>query len=181
MDPWTLNMKLLYDTQFIFGSLMFTDEEDGNLELLTRGPAPRHLAPVYRESLYYPTDLSTSSTSSSSYSGLNPHAGSYHLFTVTSRGHPIEAPIFQPLVGTSSSVSLGATHDRDFIEDYPKIGGNAYWNPANEAHHISMVGPGKANSQNSSSRNPTIWGSKASDAWTPSNNHPELEPGLQRN
>jgi hypothetical protein len=41
---------------------MFTAEEDGNLELLTRGPAPRHPTPVYEIALYYPADLPTSST-----------------------------------------------------------------------------------------------------------------------
>jgi hypothetical protein len=45
---------------------------------------------------------------------------------------------------------------------------NTYWNPAIEAHRISMVGPARGDSQNSSSRYPIIRGSEASDARTPS-------------
>jgi hypothetical protein len=52
MAPWTFNIKLPYDTEFTFGSLMFTAREDGNLELLTRGPAPKHLASVYGQVPY---------------------------------------------------------------------------------------------------------------------------------
>jgi hypothetical protein len=37
MTPWTFNVKFLYDTQFLFRSLMFATGEDRNLELLTRG------------------------------------------------------------------------------------------------------------------------------------------------
>jgi hypothetical protein len=36
MAPWTFNVKFSYDTQFIFGSLMFNAREDGDLELLTQ-------------------------------------------------------------------------------------------------------------------------------------------------
>jgi hypothetical protein len=41
MAPWTFNIKFTYATQFTFGSLMFVVGEDGNLELLTQGPAPK--------------------------------------------------------------------------------------------------------------------------------------------
>jgi hypothetical protein len=61
MDPWTFSIKFPYDTQFIFGSLMFTTREDRNLELLIRGPAPRHPTPVFGTTPYYPTDPSISS------------------------------------------------------------------------------------------------------------------------
>jgi hypothetical protein len=64
---------------------------------------------------------------------------------------------------------LGATPDRDSIEDYFEIGGSAYWNPAIKACRINMVSPAKANSQNSSNRYLTVRGSEVSDAWTPSN------------
>jgi hypothetical protein len=47
MAPWTFNIKFPYDTQFTFGSLMFAAGKDGNHELLTRGPAPERLAPIY--------------------------------------------------------------------------------------------------------------------------------------
>jgi hypothetical protein len=145
---------------------MFTTGEDRNLELLTRGPAPRHPALVYEIASYY---LADPSTSGGACSGLNPHVGSYCLSAMTSQGLPIGKIIFQSSTGTSSSSSLGVTPDRDSIEDYPKIGGSAYENPAIKAHRINMVGPARANSQNSSSRYATIWGSDASDARTPSN------------
>jgi hypothetical protein len=88
---------------------------------------------------------------------------------MTSQGYPIKTPIFQPLVGTSSSSSSGASPDRNSIEDYPEIRGNICWNATIEAHHISMVGPDKAPSHNNSTRYPTIRVSEVSDAWTPSN------------
>jgi hypothetical protein len=68
-----------------------------------------------------------------------------------------------------SSSSPGATPDRDSKEDYLEIGGNAYWNPTIEARHVSMVGTARGDSQNSSSRYPTIRGSKSFDAQTPNN------------
>jgi hypothetical protein len=70
--------------------------------------------------------------------------------------------ILEPSIGASSSSSSGATPDRDSLEDYPKIGANACWNPAIEAHCINMVGPDRGDSQNSSSKYPTIGGSEAS-------------------
>jgi hypothetical protein len=62
---------------------MFDTRDDGNLELLTQGPVPRHLTPVYGVSPYYSIDPSTSG---GAYSGLNPHAGSYYLSAMTSQG-----------------------------------------------------------------------------------------------
>jgi hypothetical protein len=81
MASSTFNIKFLYDTQFIFGSLIFAAGEDGNLELLTQGPAPRHLVPVYGVSLNYPADPSILGGACSS---LNPHAGPYYLSAMTS-------------------------------------------------------------------------------------------------
>jgi hypothetical protein len=121
MAHWTFSVKFSYDTQFIFGSLMFTTGEDGNLELLTRGPAPRHLAPMYGTSPYYPDDPSTPG---GACSGLNPHAGSCYLFAMPSQGCPIGKTILRSLAGASSSSSSGATPDRDSIEDYPEIRGS---------------------------------------------------------
>jgi hypothetical protein len=83
MALWTFNIKFPYDTQFIFRSLMFTAGEDGNLKLLTRGPAPRHPAPIYGMSPYYPTGPSKSG---GACSGLNPHIWSYYLSAMTSQG-----------------------------------------------------------------------------------------------
>jgi hypothetical protein len=108
MAPWTFNVKFPYGTQFTFGSLMFSTREDGNLELLTRGTAPRHLVPVYGKAPYYSADLSTSGNACS---GLNPYAGLYYFSTTTLQGLPIGIPIFQPSAGTSSSSSLGTSPD----------------------------------------------------------------------
>jgi hypothetical protein len=36
MAHWAFEVMFSYDTQFIFGSLMFTAGEDGSLELLIR-------------------------------------------------------------------------------------------------------------------------------------------------
>jgi hypothetical protein len=165
MAPWTFNIKFPYDTQFISGSLMFVVGEDGNLELLTQGPGLKHPELVYGQAPYYMVDPSTSG---GARSGLNPYAGLYYLSAMTSRGLPIGAPIFQPSAGTASSSSSGASFDQDSTEDYPEISGSSYWNLAVEGHHISMVAPAGAPSQNSSSRYPTIRGLEASDARTPS-------------
>jgi hypothetical protein len=119
--------------------------EDGNLKLLTRGPAPRHPALVYGKASYYPIDPTTSG---GVCSGLNPYVGSYYLSAMTSQGIPIGAPIFQSSVGTVSS-SLGASPDQDSSEDYSEIRGSNCWNPTVVGHRISMVAPVGAPSQNS--------------------------------
>jgi hypothetical protein len=91
-----IQREVPYDTQFLFGSLMFTIGEDGKLDLLTWGPAPSRLAPVYRKASYFLTDSSTSLTSGGVYSGLNPHAWLYYLSAMMAQGHLIEPLIFQP-------------------------------------------------------------------------------------
>jgi hypothetical protein len=105
----------------------------------------------------------TTSALDGACSGLNPYAGLYTLAAMKSWGDPIGVPIFQPSAGTSNSTSSGASIDQDSNEDYHEIGDNVYWNPAIEAHRISMVGPSRAASCNSSSRYPTIRGSEASN------------------
>jgi hypothetical protein len=167
VTPWTFRIKFPYGTQFIFGLLMFVIGKDKNLELLTRGPGPRHPAPVYGVSPYYPVNPFTSG---GACSDLNPHAGPYYLSAMTSQGRPIGKTILHSLPKASSSSGLGATPDWDSIEDYPETRCNACWNPAIEACHISMVGPAKGNSQNSSIKYPTIGGFVASNAQTPSSN-----------
>jgi hypothetical protein len=77
---------------------------------------------------------------------------------MTSEECPIGKTILQPSVGALSSLSLGASHKRDSIEDYPEIVNSDCWNPAIDTHRISMVGPGRGNSQNSSSKYSTIEG-----------------------
>jgi hypothetical protein len=169
MSPLAFNVKVPYNTQFLFELFMSTAGEDENLELPTRGPAPSHLSPVYGKAPYYSSDPSTSSTSGGTCSGLNTYARPYYLSSMTSQGYPIGTPIFQPSAGTSSSSSSGASLDQDSIEDYPEIVGSVCWNPAVETRRINMVGPVRAASHNSSSRYPTIRGSEASDTRTPSN------------
>jgi hypothetical protein len=100
---------------------MFAAGEDGTLELLARGPAPSQHKPVYGETPYYPVDPSASSTSNGACSSLNPYAGSYYFFAMTSQGYPIETPIIQPSVGTLSSTSSEAFAHRDSVEYYPEI------------------------------------------------------------
>jgi hypothetical protein len=104
MSPWIFSIKFPYDTQFIFGSLMFTVGEDENFELLTWRPAPIHHASVYGIAPYYPVDPSISSGACSC---LNPHTGPYYLSAMTSQGLPIGKTIFQSSDGTLSSSSLG--------------------------------------------------------------------------
>jgi hypothetical protein len=84
-------------------------------------------------------------------------------------GHPIGVPTSYPSAGTSSATSLGTSTGQDSIEDYHEIRGSIYDNLVVEACRISMMGPGKVAFSNSSSRYPTIKGSEASDARTPSN------------
>jgi hypothetical protein len=94
----------------------------------------------------------------------------YYRTVAITQGLLIWKAILQPSAGASSFSSPGATPDRDSLEDYPVIEGNACWNPAIKTCHINMVGPARGDSQNNSSQYPTIGGSKASDARTPSSN-----------
>jgi hypothetical protein len=102
MAHWTFNIRFSYDTQFIFRFLMFAVGEDRNLKLLTRGPAPRHLALVYETSTYYSANPSTSD---GSCSGLNPHTWPCYLSTMASQGCPIKKIILQSSTGALSSLS----------------------------------------------------------------------------
>jgi hypothetical protein len=109
--------------------------EDGNLELLTRGPAPRHPLPVYGQAPYLSDNPSTSGKACS---GLNTYVGPYFLTIMTSQGFPIGTPIFQRSTRTTRP-SSGMSLDQDSIEDYPKIGGSAYWNPVVEDRCINIM------------------------------------------
>jgi hypothetical protein len=70
---------------------MFVTGEDGNLELLTQGPAPKQFTPVYGQAPYLPA---SSSTSDGAYSDSSPYVGPYHRVAKTTQGIPIGAPIF---------------------------------------------------------------------------------------
>jgi hypothetical protein len=124
MAPWTFEAKFSYDTQFLFGSLMFTVGEDGTHVLLTRGPTPGHLQPIYGMSSYYLADPWTSSASNDVCSGLNPYVESYYLTAMMPQGYPIGTPIIHPQAGTLGFVSSAASADQDSIEDYPETKGN---------------------------------------------------------
>jgi hypothetical protein len=101
---------------------------------------------------------------------LNPYAGSYYLFAKTSQGHPIEKTIIQSSAWASSSSSSGEAPNQDFAKDYLEIENSACQNPAIEVRRINMVGLARVNSQNSSSKYPTIGGSETYDARTPNSN-----------
>jgi hypothetical protein len=91
MAPWTFSIKFPYVTQFTFRSLMYVTGEDEILELLTQGPTPKYLAPVYGRAPYLPA---SSSTSGGNCSGLNPYVGTYHRAAKTTQGLPIRVHIF---------------------------------------------------------------------------------------
>jgi hypothetical protein len=105
---------------------MFAAGEDGNLELLTQGLAPKCLMPMYGHAPYLPT---SSSTSGSVCSGFNPYAEPYHHAAKTTHGIPIGAPIFQPSAETPSSSSSATSHGQESTDDYPEIGGSTCWTP----------------------------------------------------
>jgi hypothetical protein len=86
MAPWKFSNKFPYNTQFIFGSLIFATGDDGSLESLTQGLTPRHPAPVYGQAPYL---LADPSILDGDCLGLNPHAGPYHLSAMTSQGYLI--------------------------------------------------------------------------------------------
>jgi hypothetical protein len=147
MAPWTFSIKFPFSTQFTFGSLIFATGEDGNLKFLTRGPAPKQLAPVYGQAPY----LSANSSTSGGPAQGNPYAGPYHPTAKIAQGLPIGAHIFQPSARTSSSFTLGASPDHDSTDDYPEIWRSTCWNSAQEGQLIIMVAPTGAPSQNNSS------------------------------
>jgi hypothetical protein len=74
MAPWMLDVKFPCGTQFTFASLTFTAGEDGNVRMLSPGPALECLVPVYGQALSFPT---ISSITGSSYSGSDPYAGQH--------------------------------------------------------------------------------------------------------
>jgi hypothetical protein len=82
MAPWTFEVKFPYNTQFLFGTLMFAAGEDGTLELLTRGLVAIHHEPIYGEALYYSIDPSTTLALGGVCSGLNSYAISYAPTTI---------------------------------------------------------------------------------------------------
>jgi hypothetical protein len=156
MTPWNFDMMFPLDTQFTFGSLTFTTEEDGDIKMLPPGPASEHPTPA------------PSSTSSGVCSDLDPFAGLYNRTAKLVRGIPIVTSTLRPFIGASSSSSLASSPGRDSSDDYPEIGASACGNSAEDNRLILMVAPNGDRSRNSSSGYPTIGRSEASDAQTPS-------------
>jgi hypothetical protein len=89
MAPWTFDVKFPLGTRFTFGSLMFTAGEDGDLKLVPPSSAPEHPAPA------------PSSTSSNTYSGLDPFAGLYIRTAKLIRGLPIVTSTLWTSIGAS--------------------------------------------------------------------------------
>jgi hypothetical protein len=83
MSPRTFDVKFPCDTQLTFRSLTFAAEEDGELKMLSLGPAPEHLT------------LASSAASGGSCSGSDPNAGSYSYIQTTKivRGIPVVTSI----------------------------------------------------------------------------------------
>jgi hypothetical protein len=149
-------VKFPLDTQFTFGSLMFTAGEDEDLKMLPPGPAPEHPTPA------------PSSTSGGAYSGSDPFAGLYIHTAKLVQGIPIVMSTIRPFVGASSSSSSASSPNRDSSNDYPKIGVSVCGNSAVYDCLILMVAPDGDRAHNNSSGYPTIERSEAVDAQTPS-------------
>jgi hypothetical protein len=134
MAPCIYDKKFPVGTQFLFETLMFTTEEDENLELQVRGPPPRRWAPIHGGAPCYPASPSTTTSASDGVRiGLNLYAGSYTLTAMTSWGHPMGVPAFWSSGGTLSPTSSCTSIDWDSTNDYPEIGGGVCWNHAIEA------------------------------------------------
>jgi hypothetical protein len=77
------------------------------------GPAPEHPTPA------------PSSTSGSTYSGLDPFAGLYIHTTKLAWGIPIVTFTLRTFTGASSSSSSASSPSRDSSDEYPEIGASA--------------------------------------------------------
>jgi hypothetical protein len=144
MASWTFNVKFSLGTQFSFGSLIFAVGEDGDLKMLPPGSVPEHLTPA------------PSSTSGSTYSGLDLFAGLYNRTTKLVRGIPIVTVTLWTFTGASSSSSSASSPSRDSSDEYPKIGAGTCEKSIEDNRLILMVDPNGDRSCNSSSGYPTI-------------------------
>jgi hypothetical protein len=93
MTSWTFEVKFTRCNQLTFGSLTFATREDGNLRLLSPGPAPEHLAPTHGQDLCCPT---TSSTSGNVCTGQDSYAGVYIYTSKLVWGISVMMSILQP-------------------------------------------------------------------------------------
>jgi hypothetical protein len=157
-----LDIKFPRDTQLTFGSLIFATGENGELKMLSPGPARGHLAPM------------SSSASGRSCVGLGRCPGSYIRTAKIIQAISVVASTLWPLVGASGSSTSTSTLDSDSVDDYPEIGASAYGEPAKDGRFIYMVALNGDRSSNTSSRYRTIGRLEAFDVQTPSG-------GLTRN
>jgi hypothetical protein len=114
MAPRTFNVRFPCGTQLTFGSLIFAAGKDGDLKMLSPGPALEHLA------------LPSSSTSGGSCSGSDPCAGSYIRIAKIVQDILVVASILRPLVEALTSSTSASTPDPDSSDDYPEIGAIIY-------------------------------------------------------
>jgi hypothetical protein len=163
MAPWTFDAKFPPGTQFTFGSLTFAVGEDGDLRMLSPGPAPERLTSAYGQA---PWSLKTSSTSGGACSGLDPFAGLYICTAKIIWGILVVTSTLRPLAGASSSSSAATSPDPYSTDDYPEIEISANGDSAGEGRLIFMVALNRDPSHNNSSRYPIIGILEASDAWT---------------
>jgi hypothetical protein len=156
MTHWTFIMKFPLSTQFTFGSLTFAIGENRDLNMLPPGPAPEHPTPA------------PSSTSDSTWSGLDPFAGLYIRTTKLVRGIPIVTSTLRTFTGAPSSSSSVLSPNRDSSNEYPEIRTSAYGISAEDSRLILIVALNGDRSRNNSSGYPTIRRSETFDAQTPS-------------
>jgi hypothetical protein len=149
MTSRTFDVKFPCGTQLTFGSLIFAAEENGQLKMLSLGPAPGHLTPT------------SSSTSGRSCAGLGHCAGSYIHTAKIIRGIPVVTSTLRPLVRASGLSTSASTPDSDSVDDYLEIGVGACREHAKYSHFIYIVVPNGDRSSNNSNRYPTIGRSEA--------------------
>jgi hypothetical protein len=156
LTPWTFDVKFPLGNQFTFGSLTFAAGEDGDLKMLPPGPALEHPTPA------------PSSTSGSTYSGLDPFTGLYIRTVKLVWDILIMTSTLRTFTGASSSSSSASSPSRDSSDEYPEIRASTCGKSAKDNRLILMVAPNGDRSCNSSSGYPTIGRSETSGAQTPS-------------
>jgi hypothetical protein len=154
MAPWTFDVKFPLGTKFTFGSLTFAASEDGDLRMLPPGEATEHTAPSWASSgIQVDSDFFN-----------EPYIRTVKLV----RGIPVVTTILRPCARALRLSSSALSSDQGSSEDYPEIGVSTCGSSADISRLICMVAPNEDQPRHSSSGYPTIGGSEASDARTPS-------------
>jgi hypothetical protein len=156
------DIKFSCGTQLTFRSLTFAAGENRELNMLSLGLSPGHLAPT------------SSSAAGRSCAGPCRCAESYIRTAKIIRGIPIVTSTLWLLVEASGSSTSTLTPDSDSADNYLEIEASAYGEPVKDGRFIYMVAPNGDRSSNTSSRYPTIGRSETPDART-------LSGGLARN